>query len=133
MPEISRFLETADNWPTDAPQTILTFIDLGPELLYRTRHQVLATPYHRNGDGIRDSHTIMTSDDLETAKAMMDERAVNLVLLCPNSAERVFFHVPKSDAHLYALLRDGTPPPWLVPVELPENLSGEFKLYEKRF
>ena len=35
------------------PGTVLAPIDLGPQLLLRTPHRVLAAPYHRNGYGIR--------------------------------------------------------------------------------
>lgn len=35
------------------PATVLAPIDLGPQLLLRTHHRVLAAPYHRNGIGIR--------------------------------------------------------------------------------
>lgn len=35
------------------PATILAPIDLGPQLLLRTHHRVLAAPYHRNAQGIR--------------------------------------------------------------------------------
>lgn len=35
------------------PATVLAPIDLGPQLLLRTHHRVLAAPYHRNAHGIR--------------------------------------------------------------------------------
>ena len=130
---MSRFLESADNWPADKRLTILGFLDFGPELLYRTRHRVIATPYHRNDEGILDSYKIMTAGDPAEAKAMMDRRAVDLVLLCPNSPERGFFSTPDRSEHLYASLAADNPPDWLAPVALPEALRGEFKLYEKVF
>ena len=131
IPAISDFLETSTNWPTERPLTILAFLDFGPELLYRTRHRVIATPYHRNGPGISDSHRMMTSGDAEEAKAMMNQRGIDLILLCPGSPERVFFSTRERDDSLYSALRDGKPPSWLVPVDLPANLSGSFKLYAK--
>ena len=35
---------------------ILAFIFYGPEILYRTGYEVLATPYHRNAQGILDAY-----------------------------------------------------------------------------
>jgi hypothetical protein len=43
----------------------------------------------------------------------------------------VFFSTRDRDDSLYAALRDGKPPSWLVPVGLPQNLSRSFKLYAK--
>ena len=45
---VAAFLESDPRWSA-APQTVLAFMDIGPELLYRTRHEVIGTPYHRNG------------------------------------------------------------------------------------
>jgi len=131
--DMGRYLENSDNWPADKRETILAFLDFGPELLYRTRHRVIATPYHRNDRGILDSYNIMTADDPAAAKAMMDARAVDLVLLCPNSPESGFFATPGRENSFYRALAQDNPPPWLTPVALPEGLRDQFKLYEKRF
>jgi hypothetical protein len=130
---MSRYLESSDNWPADKSLTILAFLDFGPELLYRTRHRVIGTPYHRNDAGILDSYNIMTANEPQDAKPAMDERDVDLVLLCPNSPERVFFSTSEGRGRFYSALAADTPPDWLVPVPLPEGLRDEFKLYEKRF
>lgn len=133
IPAISQFLETSDRWPADKKLTILALLDIGPELLYRTRHQVLATPYHRNDQGILDSYKIMTADNMDDAKALADTRDIDLVLICPDSPERVFFTAPERKDTLYRALADGNPPSWLTAVDLPRPLSDEFKLYEKSF
>src|SRR3546814_9292280 len=55
--EVAAYLDSDAGWGSQ-PQTVLAFMDVGPELLYRTRHRVIGTPYHRNGDGIRsEEHT----------------------------------------------------------------------------
>src|SRR5690606_3230390 len=69
--------------PWRKPQTIAAFIDFGPELLYRTHHRILAGPYHRNGSGILAAYRLLTSADLEASRRIVDERQVNLILLCP--------------------------------------------------
>lgn len=133
LPAISHFLETTDRWPADKRLTILTILDIGPELLYRTRHKVIATPYHRNDQGILDSYKIMSASNADDAKALMDARDVNLVLICPGSPERVFYAQAGNKGNLYGDLADDNPPSWLTAVDLPDDLSNEFKLYEKRF
>ncbi len=126
--KMADYLNNDPRWAA-APQTILTFLDLGPELLYRTPHAVIATPYHRNGDGIYDAHHIMTTGDEGEARRLMEQREIDLVLLCQLPAERVFFAGKKGESTLYRRLDAGSPPDWLVPVELPQELQGQAKLY----
>ncbi|MPZ12091.1 MAG: hypothetical protein GEU89_18055 [Kiloniellaceae bacterium] len=126
--EVARYLNSDARWSRE-PQTILTFIDIGPELLYRTPHAVLATPYHRNGDGIYDSHRILTSRDEPLARELMAARRVDLVLLCRSPAERAFFADPDGTETLYLRLDQGRPPAWLEPVDLPPGLSETARLY----
>ena len=126
--KMADYLNNDPRWAA-APQTILTFLDLGPELLYRTPHAVIATPYHRNGDGIYDAHHIMTTGNEGEARLLMEQRQVDLVLLCQLPAERAFFAGKKGESTLYRRLDAGSPPDWLVPVELPQELQGQAKLY----
>ncbi len=130
--EVAAFLETDPRW-TGSPQTILTFLDIGPELLYRTRHAVIGTPYHRNGDGIYDSHRMLATNDLAEARRMMTQRDIDLVLLCQSSAERVFFTAQNTgtgaEAGLYQRLSEGHSPAWLTEIELPGPLARQARLF----
>ncbi|MEM7172052.1 MAG: hypothetical protein AAF530_17920 [Pseudomonadota bacterium] len=133
--DISQMASFLNQLPNEGPTqsaTVLAFIDFGPELLYRSRHQVLATPYHRNGDGIFDSHAILSNEDLNEAQRLAAEREVDYILLCPTSAERFFFSNAKSRSRLYDRLRDQNPPPWLDAMQLPDGLANAFLLYERR-
>ena len=65
--------------------------DHGPELLYRTRHAVIATPYHRNRDGIIDVHRIMTEADQAISRGLIDRRGADLLLICPNGPEKLVY------------------------------------------
>ena len=125
---LADYLNRDPRW-SQTPQTILTFVDIGPELLYRTRHSVLATPYHRNGDGIFDSYRIMSAHDDALARQLIDERKVGLLLLCGTPGERASFTDPEYSETLYRRLDSGQPPAWLSPVELPPDLRGTAKLY----
>lgn len=125
--EVASFLEADDRW-AGSQQTILTFLDIGPELLYRTGHAVIATPYHRNSDGIYDSHRILTNSDSNEARLMMEERRIGLILLCQGPAERTFFSSPGNS--LYKSLTEGQVPQWMAEVALPAPLRRQARLFE---
>jgi len=125
--EVAGFLQGDPRWA--APQIVLAFMDVGPELLYRTRHQVIGTPYHRNGDGIYDGHLLLATADDETARTLASRRGVDLVLLCGTPAERAFYAPQHGEQNLYQRLAEGTPPAWLEPVALPATLQGAPRLY----
>lgn len=126
--QVASYLETDPRW-VSRPQTILAFLDIGPELLYRTRHSVIGTPYHRNGDGIYDSYRIMAARDQDMARDLIEQRQVDLVLLCQSPAERSFFAVPEGEETLYQRLDRGDPPAWLSDIELPPGLQNQANLY----
>ena len=128
---IARFAEFA-NGPRaggGAPQRILANVFFGPELLYRTRHQVIATPFHRNAAGIRDGHAIMSAESDGAAQALIGERGITWILLCPESAEPGLYRRPDRAPTFYARLARGERPAWLQPVALPRDLEA-FRLFE---
>ena len=129
MAQVADYLESDPRWAA-APQTILAFMDLGPELLYRTsRHRVIGTPYHRNGDGIYDGHRMLATGDAATARALAAQRRVDLVLLCHTPAERAFYASRDGSETLYQRLSEGRGPDWLQPVALPEGLEAQADLF----
>lgn len=125
--EVASYLESDPRWST--PQTVLTFMDIGPELLYRTRHRVIGTPYHRNGDGIFDGYSMLAATDGDAAHAAVEARGIDLVLLCGSPAERLFYAPAAGEENLYTLLERGAPPAWLETVALPADLRDQALLY----
>ena len=115
-----------------APRTILALIDFGPELLYRTRHSVLAIPNHRRQPGFTAGYRIMTANDFAAAERGLRAAGVDLVLVCPNSAESWFYNTESGEKTLSQALQAGDPPGYLRRVALPEPLNGQFKLYALR-
>jgi hypothetical protein len=115
-----------------APRTILALIDFGPELLYRTRHSVLAIPNHRRQPGFTAGYRIMTASDFAAAERGLRAAGVDLVLVCPNSAESWFYNTESGEKTLSQALQAGDPPGYLRRVALPEPLDGQFKLYALR-
>jgi hypothetical protein len=66
-------------------RTILAHLDLGPEILYRTAHRVLGTPYHRNTDGILTGRLILGTPVDDETRELISERGIDLILHCPDA------------------------------------------------
>lgn len=112
------------------PKNIVANVDFGPEILYRTPHRVVATPYHRNGAGITCVYDIMSAQTDNEAYQLLRQREADLILLVPESTEKVFYQNTKRNDTFYKRLLSGQYPEWLRPVKLPENLRDYMQLYE---
>ncbi len=107
---------------------VLTFVDLGPRLVTLTHHDAIAGPYHRNPDAILDVMRAFRFD-APAAKAMIDRRGVDYVLICPNMSESTIYRAdaPKG---FYMQLVEGRVPAWLEPVGLPKD--SPFRMWRVR-
>lgn len=101
------------------PQTIFTFVDLGPRLLATTRHRAIAGPYHRNGDAIVAVHHAFDGTP-DRARQIMKSRGATLLMVCPNMSESTIYRA-RSPKGFYAQLASGTRFGWLDPLPLPPN------------
>jgi hypothetical protein len=110
------------------PLIIAALLDRGPELLYRTHHLVVSSPYHRNAAGIWDSYRLFASPDEAESRSIVARRGIDLLLLCPTGAEYLFFERKKGGANLYSHLLDGKTPSWLVPVPI-DAPNTAFRIY----
>jgi hypothetical protein len=128
--KLARFLETPP-W-NERPRIILNPIYWGAELIYHSRHQVIATPYHRNGAGIAESHAAMAATDLAQARAWIERRGVTLVTLCRGGISPTWDSIA-DPASLYRRLLAGRAPDWLEPVQLPPELSADYLLFAVRW
>lgn len=107
------------------PRTILTHIYFGPELLYRTPHRVIATPYHRNAAGILGALAIENATDPEDAYRMLIAREVDLILLCWRPKERP----APGGTNFYDQILNNQLPEWLRKVPLPPGVDKPFRLF----
>jgi hypothetical protein len=108
----------------------MTFADYGPELLYRTGHSVLSIPNHRPQPGFTATYLVLSRASEGLARAMLAEHGVDWILLCPGKVERSVFAADGEDGDtLYARLAGGSPPPWLRPLPLPDDLASQARLY----
>jgi hypothetical protein len=124
--ELAQFLDSP-RFP--APQRILTHLDLSAELMYRTPHETVATPYHRNTAGILDDFHVMEARDDAVAQAILRRRGVTLILVCPTLDESQTYYDLGTLGTLYERLVENRPPAWLKPVELPAPLRDDFRLW----
>ncbi len=63
-------------------RVIMNSVNDGPELLFRTHHNVLAGPYHMNVSGNLDSTAFFSTMNPNEATAIAYHRGVDLVTLC---------------------------------------------------
>lgn len=124
---IAPYLNSTD-FADGTPQTIFNFIHTGPEILYRTPHRVVGTPYHRNTQGLLDTFNVLSNTDLSESKAVLAARKVNFMLLCVNSVEEEMMLDYPGDT-LMRRLTSSNPPPWLQKTPLPDGLDASFRLY----
>ena len=107
------------------PQTVFTFIDLGPRLITLTHHDAIAGPYHRNGAAILDvQHGFGGS--AEQFRAIARAHGATLLLICPNMAEATIYRA-RNPGGFYEQIVHGHVPAWLEPVPLPAR--SPFRLW----
>lgn len=106
----------------DRPRRIMAFNFTGAEFIYRTIHGFVATPYHRNRQGILDGYDFFASTDPAVPKAIADRRGIDLVLFCPTDRERRMYEGGDKTT-FFEQLRDGQVPAWLRPLPLDPKLG----------
>ena len=94
------------------PARIMTFIDLGAHVLAYTRHAVVAAPYHRNQQGVRDAFEFF-NQPLEAKRAVLEERGVALVVICPQMPEMKGFTDAAEESFVRLHARRALPS-WLI-------------------
>jgi hypothetical protein len=110
-------------------KNILTFLDFGPELLYRTDYNIIATPYHRNDQGILFNYEVMAAESTEQVHKMLKERLVDLLIICPESNEKYFYKKTAGKNTFYEQLISGEKPDFLEEIALPNELNNNFRIY----
>lgn len=128
---LSRFLSDPQGLGA-SPKRLLAFIDYGPELLYRTPHSLYTIPNHRLQTGFTLSYQVMTARDFTEGRRLLTEAGVQLVVICPGSAEEVVYAVESEEPTLYQAMSSNAAPDFLAPVSLPDELSGSFRLFSVR-
>jgi hypothetical protein len=95
---------------------IMAPIDLGSHLLLFTPHSVVAAPYHRNQQGVRDAFEFFNRP-IGEARAILQRRGIDLVVVCPGMPE--LMGLPDTADDSFGRLYGAKPlPGWLTPVPL---------------
>jgi hypothetical protein len=130
-PDLKNLSSFLNNYNQSDPsaKTILTYLDFGPELLYRTDFNLIATPYHRNDQGILYSYQVMAANSFEQAEVMLKERPVDLIILSPESYEKYFYQKTPDQSTFYEHLISGEKPAFLDEIKLDQELSQHFIIY----
>lgn len=117
---IARFADWAGGGGQREPtQRISANAFFGPELLYKSPHEVLATPYHRNAAGILAAHKI-ENGPASQAQAIARQRNVTWIMICPPKDLSID---PPPAGSLREAASQGVRVPWLDPVQIPGYLS----------
>lgn len=108
------------------PGTIFAPLDIGPSIIERSHHGVVATGHHRANDAMRD--VILTfSGPAEKAEATIRAHQADYVVMCTDLAE-VALYAARADESLAAQLIADRPPHWLKSVRL--DAPHEFAVWK---
>lgn len=101
------------------PERIMSPIDLGAHILLYTPHAVVAAPYHRNQQGVRDAFRFL-NDPIANARTILAERGIGLVVICPGMPEMGGIPGNAEDSFVSLFFRDALPD-WLHDVSVPNT------------
>jgi hypothetical protein len=98
--------------------TLLAEQDVGPEVLYRTDLNVVATPYG-NEQAFLYTLEVMAERDVDSVPELLARRDVGLILVCPGRID--IMRPEDTSATFYEALVVGPRPDFVQPVPLPEE------------
>jgi hypothetical protein len=67
------------------PMTILAHTNIGAELLFFSHHRIVASNYHREGEGIEYLWELQSLTDASKLRGYLAKRQINALLVCPLS------------------------------------------------
>ncbi len=130
LPGIAEFLNQPE-W-AGRPRTIVASANFGAEILYRTKHKVVATVSHRNTAGVYDGYRVFSGKDEAAVRTLLARRKADLLLLCPDSSHDGYFLTEGRDGTFYQRLETGNLPAWVKEIPLPGKAAEAFRLFEVR-
>jgi hypothetical protein len=93
------------------PGRLMSFMLIGPQLLFETPHSIVAAGYHRNEAGLRDLLRFYAGGEVE-ARSVVRERGLDYLVFCNG--------LPASGGLAGVPDFEGTSWPWLVRVSAPD-------------
>jgi hypothetical protein len=119
MPDAARLLAPL------AGSVVMADLNIGPELLYRTRVKIVGSLYLRGLAGAMRLRAAWRARDLDTVPEELRAAGVQYVLACPGTARSPFVDGPETT--LFDRLNHGDPPAWLR--QLPGTAGSGWALY----
>ncbi len=107
--------------------TVLAFMDLGPELLYRTNVHTVASPYHRNTQGIIDGYNTLSAKEEQAPLKIIRKRNINWIVVGANPAEASFYG---TEGTLFKHLLQYDAPDWLLHHASVMTSNGQYIIYK---
>lgn len=107
------------------PATIFAPLDIGPSILLKSHHSVIATGHHRAETAMRDVIGTFIGP-AQAARPVMAHHGAGYVALCTDLVEPDVYASAGPDG-LMAMLLDDREPDWLEPVAL--DTSREFRIW----
>jgi hypothetical protein len=109
------------------PRLIINSLNEGTELMFRTPHMVLASPFHMNVDGNLDALRFFTTHDPDEAKAIAERRGAELVVICSMPSQLQSYGSATERTFVQQLIGNQIPV-WLTPIQSPQ--LGDLRLFE---
>lgn len=125
---VAEYLERAPEFGP-GPKRILAFVFIGPELLYRGRHEVVASSYPLDPAGLFDVTDFFTASDETAARAIVERRGADLVLICPGGKEAALYLARRPGPTMLRRLAGDDAPAWLREVPLPGAAGEDYRLF----
>ena len=134
---LSQFCEylNHDQYFQEKPRRVLTSFNIGPLLLYKTKHEVIGTPSHRNVSGILDTYHVMNADNESDAHMIVRRRGIQVILIGrPDYGIYDYFidiknTKNKGDIFHHQLWKEKIPA-WLQMYPVPKYFEGKIKVFK---
>lgn len=125
-----RYWEFLPAFGKESPAKVLAPLDLGPVILERTPHSVVATGHHRGNAGMRDVIAAFT-EPTDSAYQIISRHRPGWLVVCPSANELKLYQQFSPDGFWAELSRDEGPE-WLRPVAIaPESGMKAWRIIYK--
>ena len=104
-------------------KTVLSDVFMGPEIIFETGRPVVATPYHRNEEGIMDSHFIFYGTDMNNVYKLLKKHQVEDVFLTVLINNNYYKNAPE-DSFYKRILSQKNMPEWFELKHLKKEKTG---------
>lgn len=104
---------------------IMAPLDIGPALLTRSPHTIVATGHHRNHIAMAEVISVFTGPE-QTARGILQRRRIDFLLICTQAHEARLYQRAAPNGLMNRLVT-GEPPEWLTPT--PNGPNSGLRLY----